>query len=80
MPQTSNPVARLWLRASDTLPADPGLHRDLLAYLSDYQLVATATLPHGVGRSLFQGEQGSQTDSQPTLASRSCITMGNVVT
>ena len=48
MPQTSDPVARLWLRASDTLPADPGLHRNLLAYLSDYELVATATLPHGI--------------------------------
>ena len=48
MPQTSDPIAHLWLRASDALPADPGLHRNLLAYLSDYQLVATATLPHGI--------------------------------
>jgi acyl-CoA thioesterase-2 len=24
------------------------LHRNLLAYLSDYQLIATSTLPHGI--------------------------------
>lgn len=48
MPQSSAPVARVWVRASDALPENPGLHRNLLAYLSDYQLVATATLPHGI--------------------------------
>jgi acyl-CoA thioesterase-2 len=28
--------------------AEDGLHRSLLAYVSDFHLVATATLPHGV--------------------------------
>jgi acyl-CoA thioesterase-2 len=32
----------------DRLPDDPDVHRNLLAYISDYQLVATATLPHGI--------------------------------
>jgi acyl-CoA thioesterase-2 len=30
------------------LPDDPHLHRNLFAYDSDYQLVATSTLPHGI--------------------------------
>ncbi len=42
------PRQRLWIRATEALPDDPEIHRNLLAYVSDYQLVATATLPHGV--------------------------------
>jgi len=37
-----------WFRAVDRLPDQPEVHRSLLAYVSDYQLVATSTLPHGV--------------------------------
>lgn len=37
-----------WFRAVDALPDDPDVHRSLLAYVSDYQLVATSTLPHGI--------------------------------
>jgi acyl-CoA thioesterase-2 len=37
-----------WFRAVDRLPDDPEVHRYLLAYVSDYQLVATSTLPHGI--------------------------------
>jgi acyl-CoA thioesterase-2 len=29
-------------------PDNPDLHRNVLAYVSDYQLVSTATLPHGI--------------------------------
>ena len=43
-----DPVRRVWIRTVDKLPDDPDLHRNLLAYLSDYQLVGTATLPHGI--------------------------------
>ena len=42
------PFRHMWIRAIDTLPDDPDLHRNLLAYISDYQLVGTAILPHGV--------------------------------
>jgi acyl-CoA thioesterase-2 len=42
------PVRYLWLKAIDRLPDDAGLHRILLAYVSDYQLLGTATLPHGI--------------------------------
>lgn len=47
-PEKTAPQRHLWVRAIDALPADPHLHRNLLAYLSDYQLVATSTLPHGI--------------------------------
>jgi acyl-CoA thioesterase-2 len=42
------PRQHIWIRANDRLPDDEEVHRNLLAYLSDYQLVATATLPHGI--------------------------------
>lgn len=42
------PVRHVWLKTVDRLPDDPDLHRNLLAYLSDYQLVGTTTLPHGI--------------------------------
>lgn len=38
----------IWIKANDRVPDDADVHRNLLAYLSDYQLVATATLPHGI--------------------------------
>jgi acyl-CoA thioesterase-2 len=47
-PKRTQPVRHLWVRAIDALPDRPDTHRNLLAYLSDYQLVATATLPHGI--------------------------------
>jgi acyl-CoA thioesterase-2 len=37
---------KVWFRAVDRLPQDERLHRRLLAYLSDYFLLDTATLPH----------------------------------
>jgi acyl-CoA thioesterase II len=43
------PLQNVWLRAVDRLPDDDRLHRSLLAYVSDYNLLATATLPHAVG-------------------------------
>jgi acyl-CoA thioesterase-2 len=42
------PRQSFWFRAVDHLPDDPEVHRSLLAYVSDYQLVATSTLPHGI--------------------------------
>jgi acyl-CoA thioesterase-2 len=47
-PKRVKPVRHFWVRAIDALPDRPDTHRTLLAYLSDYQLVATATLPHGI--------------------------------
>ncbi|HVJ90342.1 MAG TPA: acyl-CoA thioesterase II [Labilithrix sp.] len=46
---TKRPARRLvWLRAAGKLPDDPALHAYLLAYASDFALVSTALLPHGV--------------------------------
>lgn len=42
------PYRHLWVRTVDDLPDDADLHRNLLAYISDYQLVGTTILPHGI--------------------------------
>ena len=47
-PPRAEPVRHIWVKTVDPLPDDPDLHRNVLAYVSDYQLVSTATLPHGI--------------------------------
>jgi len=47
-PPKAAPVRHIWIKTVDALPDDPHLHRNMLAYVSDYQLVSTATLPHGI--------------------------------
>ena len=42
------PVKQLWMKTSEGIPADSSLHEALLAYMSDYELIGTATLPHGL--------------------------------
>jgi len=42
------PVKHIWIRTVDTLPDELALHQNLLAYVSDYELLGTATLPHGL--------------------------------
>ncbi|MGH8223747.1 MAG: acyl-CoA thioesterase domain-containing protein [Woeseiaceae bacterium] len=42
------PVKQVWIRAVDRLPDDASLHQNLLAYVSDYELLGTSTLPHGL--------------------------------
>jgi acyl-CoA thioesterase-2 len=39
---------QVWFRAVGELPGDQALQRCLLTYVSDYHLLATTTLPHGV--------------------------------
>ena len=46
-PVASVPVRQIWMRAVDKLPDDEALHRCLLAYMSDYWLLDTSTMPHG---------------------------------
>ena len=46
-PRRSEPTRQVWFRAVGRLPDDEKLHRCLLAYVSDYFLLDTATLPHG---------------------------------
>jgi acyl-CoA thioesterase-2 len=45
------PARQVWFRAVGRLPDDEKLHRCLLAYVSDYFLLDTATLPHGTSYS-----------------------------
>ena len=49
------PVRHVWMKACDPLPDEPRLHQAMLAYISDYELLGTATLPHG-GRKVIGGE------------------------
>jgi acyl-CoA thioesterase-2 len=42
------PYKELWFKLHGELADDPRLHRALLAYVSDFHLVGTATLPHGI--------------------------------
>jgi acyl-CoA thioesterase-2 len=46
-PVASEPVRQIWVRAVGKLPNDDTLHRCLLAYVSDYWLLDTSTMPHG---------------------------------
>ena len=41
------PLQYVWMKAIDALPDDIKLHQVLLAFISDLQLLGTATLPHG---------------------------------
>ncbi|HEY2676034.1 MAG TPA: acyl-CoA thioesterase II [Steroidobacteraceae bacterium] len=47
-PAKSKPIKYVWIRAVDKLPDDEALHRCLLAYASDFQLLDTALKPHGL--------------------------------
>ena len=41
------PAAKhVWMKAWEPLPEDEALHRHLLTYVSDYELLGTATFPH----------------------------------
>jgi acyl-CoA thioesterase-2 len=42
------PVKHVWIRTVSNLPDDLALHQNLLAYVSDYELLGTSTLPHGL--------------------------------
>lgn len=48
VPEKLPPARQVWIRAVSDLPDDPALHQNLLAYVSDYELLGTATLPHGL--------------------------------
>ena len=47
-PQKREPSRRMWLKAADRLPDDPETHQVLLAYISDFSLLDTNLLPHGI--------------------------------
>jgi len=42
------PLRNMWFRAVAPLPDDESMHRCLLAYVSDFHLLDTALMPHGI--------------------------------
>jgi acyl-CoA thioesterase-2 len=42
------PIQHIWFRTAAPVGDSPALHRALLAYASDFNLIGTATLPHGI--------------------------------
>jgi acyl-CoA thioesterase II len=47
-PQKRPPYQQIWFRLIDRAPDNDALHRALLAYASDFHLIGTAMLPHGI--------------------------------
>ncbi|BBC73794.1 acyl-CoA thioesterase II [Altererythrobacter sp. B11] len=58
-PQKREPVAHCWFRTVAALPDDPPVHRAVLAYASDFQLLPTALMPHGLSFHLGQVKAAS---------------------
>lgn len=46
--EKKTPQARSWFRTVAPLPDDPAIHRAVIAYASDYTLLGTCALPHGL--------------------------------
>ncbi len=42
------PRKHVWVRTVDSIPDGRALHQNLLAYVSDFELLATATMPHAL--------------------------------
>lgn len=53
-PTVAEPFRQSWLKTSGHVPDDQLLHRSLLAYASDFGLVGTSLVPHGL--SLMRGD------------------------
>ena len=47
-PVKQAPVKHVWVRAVDKVPDDLALHQNLMAYVSDFELLTTSTLPHAL--------------------------------
>lgn len=46
-PKKMEPYKHVWIRAKGAMPNDKAMQQQVLAYASDYNLLATALLPHG---------------------------------
>jgi acyl-CoA thioesterase-2 len=49
-PSPQPPFRNVWFRLNEKIDASDLMHRALMAYASDFHLVGTATLPHGVSK------------------------------
>ena len=48
MPQPEAPSRAHWMKSWDTLPDDQSLHQAIVAFSSDFALMGTALMPHGI--------------------------------
>src|SRR5699024_7151538 len=47
-PDQREPRQQVWFKTKTPVPENPALHRAILTYASDFDLLSTALLPHGV--------------------------------
>ncbi len=47
-PKKQDPIKHVWMKADAPLADDPMLHAYVLAYATDFNLIGTAMMPHGV--------------------------------
>ena len=47
-PRKLPPLKQVWIRAVDKIADDTALHQNLLTYVSDFELLATSTMPHAL--------------------------------
>lgn len=47
-PEKRPAIQHVWFRLAHPIDQSPAMHRALLAYASDFNLIGTATLPHGI--------------------------------
>ncbi len=57
-----DPENGLWMKLSDELPDNPALHRQMLAYLSDFLLMETALQVHPMSREQWRQLQTGSLD------------------
>ncbi|HEX6040785.1 acyl-CoA thioesterase II, partial [Longimicrobium sp.] len=60
-PEVRPPLKHTWFRAEGTMPDELILHQAVLAYASDYGLLGTALLPHGLSF-MMRGVQAASLD------------------
>ena len=48
VPKPESPHRAHWMRVPSRLPDDPGLHQAIIAFASDFSLMGTGLMPHGV--------------------------------
>ncbi len=58
-PQEREPKAHCWFRVVASLPDDPPIHRAVLAYTTDFQLLSTALQPNGLSFHMGQVKAAS---------------------
>jgi acyl-CoA thioesterase-2 len=58
-PEKRKPRGHVWFRTIASLPDDRPIHRAVLAYVSDFQLLSTALQPHGLSYQLGQVKAAS---------------------